>query len=175
MEVLRLVRPDESLLPEIEAYKAAMLESCSSMDGCGSLRRHTPEEWLENCRNLEHEQTCPEGWVPALQFVCIREGDGRIVGMIDLRLRFNDFLAEYGGNVGYSVHPDERRKGYAKRMLAMVLGKAREQGIRRVLVTCMEENEASRRTIEANGGEFERSTYLEEEHAYLRRYWIKTT
>lgn len=166
---LRLVIPDESVLAQVAAYKQEMSESSRSMDGCSSLFRHTPEEWLDNCRRISCEETCPEGWVPATQFVCVR-GDGRIVGMIDLRHRFNAFLAEIGGNIGYSVRPSERRKGYATRMLNMALEEARIIGLSRVLVTCDEGNEASRRTIERNGGVFERTA--KDDDAIVRRYWI---
>ena len=38
--------------------------------------------------------------------------------MIQLRHCFNDYLERYGGHIGYSVRPDERRKGYAAWMLA---------------------------------------------------------
>lgn len=173
MEALRLVMPDETMLDEVNVYKKAMLDAGSSLDGTGNLRRHDAVEWLANCRALAHEETCPENWVPATQFVCIREADGRIVGMIDLRHRFNDFLREFGGNIGYSVRPDERRKGYAKWMLAHVLPEARKIGLTRVLVTCDADNEGSRRTIEANGGVFERETFLPDEGLTLRRYWIE--
>lgn len=169
MEPLRLVRPDEDLLAECAAYKQEMLESGSSMDGCGSLPRHTPEEWLENCRRLSSEETCPEGWVPATQFVCL-DSTGSVVGMIDLRHRLNDYLAEIGGNIGYSVRPSQRRKGYATAMLHMVLSEARRIGLARVLVTCDDDNEASRRVIERNGGLFERTA--QDDGAVVRRYWI---
>ena len=173
MPDLILTRPDETMSAEIAAYKQAMQAAGSSMDGTGSLSRHTPEEWIAHIRMLRREETCPENWVPATQFVCVRKTDGRIVGMIDLRHRFNDFLAEYAGNIGYSVRPDERRKGYAKWMLAHVLPEAKKLGLARVLVTCEEDNEGSRRTIEANGGVFERTTYLASEAVTLRRYWIE--
>ena len=91
--------------------------------------------------------------------------------MIDLRHRLNDFLAEYGGHIGYSVRPDERRKGYAKAMLRMVLKEAKARDLQRVLITCDDDNVASARTIEANGGVFERKTSLDGE--VLRRYWIE--
>lgn len=172
MEKLVLRQPDASMLLEVAGYQNDMKMAGSSMDGCGSLSRHTPEEWLDNCIRLTREETCPEGWVPATQYVCQRQSDGRIVGMIDLRHRFNDFLREYGGNVGYSVRPDERRKGVAKWMLSCVLKEAKELGMQRVLVTCDAENEGSRRTIEANGGVFERDTYLESDGLILKRYWI---
>ena len=98
--------------------------------------------------------------------------DSRLVGMIDLRHRLNDFLAEYGGHIGYSVHPAYRRKGYATQMLALVLEKARKRGLNRVLVTCNEDNEASRRTILRNGGAFDGNRWLEEEKQTVSRYWI---
>ena len=41
------------------------------------------------------------------QFVCERVSDGRIVGMLQVRLALNDYLLHYGGHIGYSVRPDE--------------------------------------------------------------------
>lgn len=90
--------------------------------------------------------------------------------MIDLRHRLNEYLAEFGGHIGYSVRPAERRKGYASRMLAMVLSEAEKLGFDRVLVTCDKGNEASRRTIERNGGRFEREARDGDE--IVLRYWI---
>lgn len=175
MDDLILTRPDETMLDEITAYKQAMLDAGSSMDGTGSLRRHDAAQWLNHTRMLLRAETCPANWVTSTQFVCVRKSDGRIVGMIDLRHRFNDFLAEYGGHIGYSVRPDERRKGYAKWMLAHVLPEARKLGLTRVMVTCEEGNAGSQRTIESNGGVFERTTWLESEQITLRRYWIELT
>lgn len=170
MDSIILMQPDETMLDEITAYRNAMLAAGSSMDGCGALKRFAAAEWLQFVGSLSSEETCPPHWVPSTQFVCVRQTDGRIVGMIDLRHRLNDFLAEYGGHIGYSVRPDERRKGYAKWMLAHVLPEARKLGLSRVLVTCDDDNEGSVRTIEANGGVFERTARLEDE--LLRRYWI---
>lgn len=176
MADLILTRPDETMLNEIAAYRAAMLAAGSSMDGTSGLSKYeSPADWLAHIRKLEDYEACPPQWVPATLYVCVRKADGHIVGMIDLRHRFNDFLAEYGGNIGYSVRPDERRKGYAKWMLAHVLPEARKLGLTRVMVTCEEGNEGSRRTIEANGGVFERTAWLESEQITLRRYWIELT
>lgn len=174
MDELILIRPDETMLEEITAYRHAMLAAGSSMDGTSGLQQYeSAADWLAHVRALEKVETCPPHLVPATLFVCVRKSDGRIVGMIDLRHRLNDFLAEYGGHIGYSVRPDERRKGYAKWMLAHVLPEAGNLGILRVLVTCDDDNEGSRRTIEANGGVFERTVYLESAQETLRRYWIE--
>ena len=172
MTDLILLRPDETMLDKIADYRKAMQEAGSSMDGTSALDRYDdPAEWLNHVRALEKPETCPPNLVTATLFVPVRKTDFGIVGMIDLRHRLNDFLAEYGGHIGYSVRPDERRKGYAKRMLALVLEEARGRGISRVLITCDDDNVASARTIEANGGVFERTACLDGE--VLRRYWIE--
>ncbi len=172
MDDLILLRPDETMLDKITDYRHAMQEAGSSMDGTSALDRYDdPAEWLNHVRALEKPETCPPNLVTATLFVAVRKTDFGIVGMIDLRHRLNDFLAECGGHIGYSVRPDERRKGYAKRMLALVLEEARGRGISRVLITCDDDNVASARTIEANGGVFERTACLDGE--VLRRYWIE--
>ncbi len=172
MDDIILLHPDETMLDEIAAYRKAMLDAGSSLDGTSALDKYDdPAEWLAHIHALEKAETCPPHLVTATLFVGVRKSDGRIVGMIDLRHRLNDFLAEYGGHIGYSVRPDERRKGYAKAMLALALKEARGRGIRRVLITCDDDNVGSARTIEANGGKFERLACLEGET--LRHYWIE--
>ena len=172
MEDMLLIQPDESMLEEVNAYRREMLEADSSMDGTGSLRRLEARDWLADTRAMLSAETCPPHLVTATQYVYVRRADGRIVGMIQLRHYLNDYLAEYGGHIGYSVRPDERRKGYAKQMLALVLGQAKKLSLSRVLVTCDDDNEASARTIQANGGVLEHTVWLESEGVTLRRYWI---
>lgn len=173
MEELRLVIPDESMAEEIRAYRQAMLDAGSSMDGTGSLRRmENPLDWLADNARKTDEATVPEGKVPATQFVCVRESDGRIVGMLDVRHRFNDYLRLYAGHIGYSVRPDERRKGYAGWMLAHALPYCRELGLDRVMISCVVGNEGSRRTILKNGGVFDSTIHEPQENVDLERYWI---
>lgn len=94
MEELMLLQPDETMVDEINAYRQAMIDADNSMDGTGPLRQLEAKDWLRATRSLLAEETCPPQWVPATQFVCIRKADGRIVGMIQVRHRFNDYLAE---------------------------------------------------------------------------------
>ena len=169
----RLMIPDIALASEISAYRQAFLTSDDSMDGTGGLRRHeNPADWLDENARCEKRETVPEGWVPATQYVYLREGDQKIVGMIQIRHELNAYLADYGGHIGYSVRPDERRKGYAAQMLRQALPLCRKLGLERVLVTCNADNEGSRRTIIKNGGMYEGSVREPGEEVDTERYWI---
>lgn len=92
--------------------------------------------------------------------------------MIQFRHYFNEFLEKYGGHIGYSVRPEERRKGYAKKMLSNCLNICKAYGLEKVLVTCIQGNVGSQRTILANGGVYESTIYCESDNVYLERYWI---
>ena len=173
-EKLILVKPDISMAEEIMSYRREFLAAGSSMDGTGSLRRcESAQAWIEFNQMMENPETVPSHWVPSSQYVYVRESDGRIAGMIQLRHELNEFLKNFGGHIGYSVRPSERRKGYAGKMLADFLPVCRRAGLDRALVTCLTENEASRRTILKNGGVYESTVFEPEKRVNLERYWIK--
>lgn len=170
---LRLIRPDEKYIDEIALFRKEFIDNGSSMDGTSSLKRMEDiNDWLEEVRIFADEKTVPENMVPSSQFLALDENNV-IVGAIQVRHRFNDFLEKYGGHIGYCVRPSERRKGYAKKMLEMILPYCKEIGMDRVLITCLEENEASAKTIIANGGEYECTVHEPNGDVNLRRYWIK--
>ena len=158
---------------EIRAYRQEFLDAGDSMDGTGPLRRFDdPADWLREIETYLHPETVPAGKVQATQFLFVRENDHRIVGMLQVRHFFNDYLEKYAGHIGYSVRPSERRKGYATRMLRQGLVFCRTIGLDRVLISCEVDNEASRRTILANGGVYESTVYEPAEKIELQRYLI---
>jgi predicted acetyltransferase len=75
--------------------------------------------------------------------------------------------------IGFGVRPSARRRGLARWSLAAVLPRARSLGLGRVLVSCDDDNFASARTIEANGGVLEDVRRLED--GPKRLYWIDLT
>lgn len=173
METWRLVRPTEVQLEKVRAYRQAFLDAGDSLDGTGPLRRcEDPKEWLRQVRLMEDPATVPEGRVLATQYLCVREEDGTVLGMLQLRHYLNEYLEKYAGHIGYSVRPDERRKGVAKWMLREALPICRELGLERVMISCLTDNEASRRTILANGGVYENTVYEPDDNEWLERYWI---
>lgn len=174
MDDLILVKPEEKYAAEISAYRQELLDAGSAMDGCGSLRRIAdPLEWIADAERKSRKETCPDGVVPATQFLFIRKSDDRLVGMIQIRHELNDFLEKYAGHIGYAIRPSERRKGYAKRMLNDALSYCREIGLDKVLVSCTEDNQASRKTILANGGEYDSTVFEPDKWGRLEKYWIR--
>jgi predicted acetyltransferase len=89
-----------------------------------------------------------------------------VVGFLALRHALTAWLLEEGGHIGYSVRPARRGQGHASRALALAVRRSRELGLDRVLLTCDEDNLASARTIEHNGGVYEDTRNSK------RRYWV---
>ncbi len=175
MDGMLLIQPGEQYMDEIAAYRSDMLAAGSSMDGCGALDRMVdPREWLALTQTLTSWDTIPNGskWVPSTQFLYVRAADDKIVGMLQVRHEFNEYLEKYAGHIGYSVRPDERRKGYASAMLAAALPYCRQIGLNKVLISCLTDNEASRRTIIRNGGVYESTVTELKSDERLERYWI---
>ncbi len=105
------------------------------------------------------------------QYVYVRKSDGRLLGMMRFSRELNEYLT-YAGHIGYSVRPSERRKGYAKAMLRALLPLCKAQGLNKVLIACLPENEASRCTILACGGVYHSTVMEPKEGVLLERYWI---
>lgn len=100
------------------------------------------------------------------------EGEA-FIGEAHVRHQLNDYLIKEGGHVGYGIRPGRRRRGYGRLILALTLEECRRLGLRRVLVTCLDDNTASARIIEANGGKLENVIADPAGRGPLRRYWIE--
>lgn len=127
------------------------------------------DSYLDMTTRHSRGQGLKDDGVPSSTFWLIDKG--KWVGHCNIRHCLNPRLTESGGHIGYAIHPEERHKGYGRKILELALKKARGLGLGRVLVTCKAENTASRKIIEANNG------ILEDERTVkgkiTRRYWIE--
>ncbi|HEY6541636.1 MAG TPA: GNAT family N-acetyltransferase [Ktedonobacteraceae bacterium] len=126
--------------------------------------------FLQALRDGSNRAKVPQGRVPMSDYWLI-DGD-EYIGRLSLRYELNNALLLWGGHIGYQIRPSKRRRGYGKEILRLGLLKAKERGLKRVLVTCDEDNIGSRKIIEYNGGQLENIIEVEDSPVRKMRYWI---
>ena len=172
MDKIILVKPDLSYADEIIKYKEESLAESPLINGSAGLDRFSSiEVWLEELKKRSCEDTVPKGLVPSSTYLAVREKDNYIVGMIDIRHYLNEYLTQVGGNIGYGVRKTERNKGYAKQMLKLALEKCKELKIKKVLITCDEDNIASEKVILSANAKLEDIRNVDGENK--KRFWIE--
>ena len=163
-----LTLPIEEESEKYREYREEFKAFFSPMDGTGFLgMTEDTKAWVEKENGMWREENLPPGYVPSTLLVAKRRKDNRVVGMINIRHTLNEHLKKCGGNIGYSVRPTERGKGYGKKMLSLSLSYLKALGNNRALVTCNAANEASRRIILDNKGVYEDTV------DGIERYWIE--
>jgi predicted acetyltransferase len=158
--MLRLV------LPSIK-YKTSFLKALIEVKKAPKSFSHafagldyneTKKNFSAFCKKLNDRRkgkNLPKGYVPD-SFFWLVDGD-TYMGRVSIRHYLTPNLRKIGGHIGYEIRPSKRGKGYGTKILKFALPKARDLGIKKVLVTCDADNVASRRIIEANNGVFEKS------------------
>ncbi len=144
--MLRLVLPQEVDKEKVMSFRQEFLDCNERISGgVGLEKAESYEQWLRG-------ETIPHyGKVKEMVFLAEDE-QGEIVGVSDIRMEENDFIRNFAGQIGYSIRPSRRGKGYATQLLHLTLQQAQKQGFPQVLVTCNQPNQASARVIEKNGG-----------------------
>ncbi len=149
MDVIELKLPALEYESRAEKFKKEFFDRGETViNGSALYDRMDFKEWLISTKNNANAQTVSQNWVVATTFFAIRKSDERIIGMIDIRHNLSkDFLAQYGGHIGYAVRPSERRKGYATQMLQLALNYVQSIGLQKVMLGCYSDNAASVKTI----------------------------
>lgn len=163
MEKLKQVKPTKEYEKQAIEYIKEFYEYNSEINGVGGLHRYLEDYdgWLKKLED-DRNRIQNEEKVPAETYFLVREKDNKIVGMINIRLALNEKLKKYGGNIGYSIRPTERRKGYNKINLYLALLVCQQHGIKEVLLDCDKDNLGSSKTMQSLGGILVREYYDEE-------------
>ena len=173
MNEISLISAKNLSADKVMQFRESFLkEGETSINGSRGLHNYKEyADWMKlviECEKPENEFL----GVQASTYFAINE-ENEMVGCIELRHSLNENLATIGGHIGYSVCPKDRRKGYATKMLTLILQEARKLGIEKVLLTCDADNIASIKTIIKNGGVKEKeSPYLWGDEKYYK-FWIK--
>ena len=177
MERFFFERPSMERKDEIIEFFNEYVEAGSEIHGSGSLDKAIKgmsfEEALNRCLSMENKAYAQKvGRCPGKTFLLIRENDNKIVGTINVRWDLNEAMLQFGGHIGYSIRPSERRKGYNKINLYMGLKEASKVGLGQVMLTCQTSNIGSNKSILAFGGILERCEIDSEDGEWTNVYWI---
>jgi predicted acetyltransferase len=177
MERFYLEEPSLERKDEIIEYLDEFIKYNSNINGTGSLDKiydgYTFEEALERCLNMKNEWYAKSiNRVPGKTFLLIRKDDNKIVGTINIRWNLSEKMLKFGGHIGYGIRPTERRKGYNKIQLYLVLLEAQKLNLDKVMLDCSVDNLGSDKTIKALGGILERCELDEADNTMTNVYWI---
>ena len=173
MEKFYLEEPSSIRREDAKDYINEFYKYNSDINGSGGLEKkvNNYNEWLQDLEE-DAERIKTEIRVPARTYFLIRENDNRIIGMINIRLTLNEKLRRHGGNIGYSIRPTERGKGYNKINLYLGLLVCQQYGIDKVYLNANKENTASWKTMEAFGGVNTNTYYDVESNKNIKDYEI---
>ncbi len=170
-DTLRIVFPTQSHQALCEAFIKEVKTHDNDFQATTGLENMAFDAWLARIKNYRRGLDLPKGFVPATTFLAI--DNGWLVGFVSIRHELNPFLAHIGGHIGYMVHPEHRRKGYATKMLSLALDYVRDAcNLKAVLITCDQANEASKKTIIKNGGVYEKTIH-DHKHGIVEHYWVR--
>ena len=177
MERFYWAEPSLERKDEIIEYLDEFVKYNSNINGTGSLDKiydgYTFEEALERCLNMKNEWYAKSiNRVPGKTFLLIRKDDNKIVGTINIRWNLSEKMLKFGGHIGYGIRPTERRKGYNKIQLYLVLLEAQKLNLDKVMLDCSVDNLGSDKTIKALGGILERCELDEADNTMTNVYWI---
>ena len=169
---LELVFPTIEYKKQVEEYLQEFLDNGESeIAGDGGLDKIKDfDKWLKKIQNDLDIDTVEENRIQSTVYLTIRKSDKKIVGNLQIRHCLNQKLLNYGGHIGDSIRPSERRKGYATAQIRLALKECKKLGIDRVLMDCDKTNIGSAKSIIANGGVLENEIYVNNE--LIQRYWI---
>ena len=167
---VKLVYPNEKYLNSFkQAYKEFIKNNITTFNFDDPYK----VDVIKKSENYRYNINLPEGHVPQFTYWLVQ--NNKFIGQICLRPNIGENLLTRGGHIGYFVRFSEWNKGYGTKMLKLVLEKAKKLKLKKVLITCNDDNYASSSVIEKNGGILENKVLniVNDKEILTRRYWIE--
>ena len=127
--------------------------------------------WVQKEIDASNGKNLQEGYVPGTTFVLYV--DGVPVGVSNLRHYLTENLEKDGGHIGTHILPEYRGHGYGNIIKLETLKKAKEMGIKRVLIFNHDDNVPAWRTSEKMGGKLDSINIVN--GVKLRKYVFDTS
>ena len=133
--------------------------------------------FIETFNNLKRKENIPftsynQEDFPCVQYILVRKEDSKMVGAVNIRPFLTRELDKgFEGNIGYSIRPTERGKGYAHVILSLAIEEYKKlNDTDDIIMCCYKENLPSKKVIQKAGGKL-----IEEENGILiaEKYIIK--
>lgn len=169
MEKIRLIEPVERYF---DSYREAIEEYQLARINDYAFSNLSKADLLAKFKNSKMGIYLKPGRVASTYYWLV-SGE-TFIGEIAIRHELNDALLKYGGHIGYGIRYSCWNQGFGTQMLRLSLTKAQEMGLKCVLITCDDDNLASARVIEKNGGILQDKIQnrIDNTMVLTRRYWI---
>lgn len=169
MNDLILIRPSKVLEREILEYRQEYFDFGETQvnGSCGLAYYNDFDEWLNLVLSIEKDKLGNN--VHTSTFFSVRKEDNKIIGSVKLHHTLTSDL-ENGGHIAYGIRPSERKKGYGKQQLLLILDVARNMNIPKVMIVCDKDNIASAKTASSCNGILTNEIIYE--GAEQQHYWI---
>jgi predicted acetyltransferase len=165
--MLKLIKPTIEYKNQAQEYLQEAIDNGENLRGIIGIREY--DKWIKDIEDYSQGINLPEEEPPQSMYFLLRENDNKILGTIRLR---HELPLPIVGHIGYEIRPSERKKGYASKMLGLLLqNECHKLGLDKVSLTCKKDNIASAKTI-LNNGAVLTEEIEDPERGLMQIYWI---
>ena len=145
--MIKLVPFNECYKDVYDLYKDIPKEEVGSTNHFYNLSRG---DYLTNCKEYLKD-------IDTKRYILFDNDNA--VGELGIRITINDYWINKGSQIYYKIRLSQRNKGYGNLILKFGLMEARKLGFKKIRINCNDNNIASKKVIQNNGGILDIASY----------------